>query len=61
MSNIWQGFNAIKSGKCDTAIVGACNLQSLALPTMQIKDMGLLSLDGLTRCFDDSGTMNEWL
>lgn len=55
MSTLYQGWNAIKSGKSDTAIVGVCSLQNIALPTIQLKDFGVLSPDGITRSFDDSG------
>ncbi|KAK6636857.1 hypothetical protein RUM43_010521 [Polyplax serrata] len=58
MSTLYQGWNAIKSGKSDTAIVGVCSLQNIALPTIQLKDFGVLSPDGITRSFDDSA--NGW-
>lgn len=56
ITNLHLGWNAIKTGKCDTAIVGVAQLQSHALLTIQVNDFGVLSPDGMTRSFDDSGT-----
>lgn len=50
-----QAFEDMRLGRCDSAIVGGCNL--ILNPTMflQYKRLGLLSPDGMCKAFDESG------
>lgn len=57
--NIQNGWEAIKKGRCDTAIVSTANIQSNAEITIQLNDMGFLSPNGICNSFDDSGLYNN--
>lgn len=48
-------YNAIKTGQCDSVIVGTANLAIHAEFQFIYNDMGLLSPDGKTRAFDANG------
>ncbi|KAL0276311.1 UNVERIFIED_CONTAM: hypothetical protein PYX00_003906 [Menopon gallinae] len=52
--NIQNAWQAIKKGRCDTAIVSTANIQSNAEITIQLNDMGFLSPNGICSSFDDS-------
>lgn len=50
-----QAFEDMRSGKCDSAIVGGCNLILNPALSLQFKQLGLLSDDGMCKAFDESG------
>ncbi|PZC84556.1 hypothetical protein B5X24_HaOG204586 [Helicoverpa armigera] len=45
-------YKSMKSGECDAAIVGGCNLGVHPTLTLNMRRAGLLCLDGKTKCFD---------
>ncbi|KAJ0175960.1 hypothetical protein K1T71_008134 [Dendrolimus kikuchii] len=49
---------AIRTGDCDAAIVGACNCCINPFPSISMKRLGFLSLDGKTKCFTETGDGN---
>lgn len=48
-------FYAIKTGQCDSVIVGAANLAQHDEFQHMYNEMGLISLDGSTKAFDANG------
>ncbi|KAF7995900.1 hypothetical protein HCN44_007007 [Aphidius gifuensis] len=48
-----QAYRAIRSGQCEAAIVGGCNLCLLPNTTLQFKRLGVLSRDGRCKSFDE--------
>ncbi|XP_045453921.1 fatty acid synthase-like [Melitaea cinxia] len=48
-------FKSIRSGKCDAAIVGGANLCLHPHMSLQFSKMGILSPDGRSKSFDNSG------
>ncbi|KAJ0175962.1 hypothetical protein K1T71_008136 [Dendrolimus kikuchii] len=49
---------AIRTGDCDAAIVGACTCCINPFPSISMKRLGYLSLDGKTKCFTETGDGN---
>ncbi|KAJ8720391.1 hypothetical protein PYW07_012434 [Mythimna separata] len=45
-------YNSMKSGECDAAIVGGCNLGVHPYLSLNLRRAGMLCLDGKTKCFD---------
>nr|XP_049700707.1 fatty acid synthase [Helicoverpa armigera] len=45
-------YKSMKTGECDAAIVGGCNLGVHPTLTLNMRRAGLLCLDGKTKCFD---------
>ena len=50
-----QALHSIRTGKCDSAIVGGCNLCLRPSCTLQFQKLGMLSPDGACKAFDASG------
>ncbi|KAF9803767.1 hypothetical protein SFRURICE_012066, partial [Spodoptera frugiperda] len=48
-------YNSIKSGECDSAIIGGCNFGLHPTLAANLRRAGLLCLDGKTKCFDKNG------
>lgn len=55
MEVIRMAYEAIKTGQCESVIVGTANLALNAEFQWLYTDMGLLSPDGSTRAFDVDG------
>jgi fatty acid synthase len=49
-------FSAIRSGECDSALVGGTNLLLHPYTTLQFARLGVLSSDGYCRPFDKDGS-----
>ncbi|XP_043668271.1 fatty acid synthase-like [Vespula pensylvanica] len=49
-----HAYKAICSGKCDYAIVGGSNLCLHPYVSLQFSRLGVLALDGYSRCFDEN-------
>ncbi|XP_047360366.1 fatty acid synthase-like [Vespa velutina] len=50
-----QAISSIKSGECDSAIVGGCNLLLKPTSSLQFHRLNMLSLDGMCKAFDADG------
>lgn len=50
-----QAYRSIRSGKCDSAIVGGANLCLHPYVSLQFARLGVLGMDGACKSFDDSG------
>lgn len=50
-----QGFQAIKTGVCDAVVIGATNLTMNIYPHYLYSQLELVSPDGKTRPFEDTG------
>lgn len=50
-----QAVNAIKTGQCDSAIVGGVNLLLKPTSSLQFHRLSMLSPDGMCKAFDSSG------
>ncbi|XP_063979711.1 fatty acid synthase [Diachasmimorpha longicaudata] len=50
-----QAILAIRSGQCDAAIVGGCNLVLMPTTSLQFHNLNMLSEDGTCRAFDAAG------
>ncbi|XP_066156912.1 fatty acid synthase [Euwallacea fornicatus] len=50
-----QAINAIKTGQCDSAIVGGVNLLLKPTSSLQFHRLSMLSPDGMCKAFDASG------
>ncbi|XP_046964244.1 fatty acid synthase-like [Vanessa cardui] len=48
-----HAYTAIREGRCDTAIVGGCNLCLHPYVSLQFSRLGVLSADGRCKCFDN--------
>nr|QNU13192.1 fatty acid synthase 1 [Locusta migratoria] len=48
-------YQFIRTGKCDAAIVAGANLCLHEFSTAQFANLGVLSVDGICRSFDDAG------
>jgi len=53
-----NGYEAIRSGQCEAAIVGGVHLNSKPTESLHLHKLGLLSQDGVCRVFDNSGESN---
>ncbi|XP_015126151.1 fatty acid synthase [Diachasma alloeum] len=51
-----QAILAMRSGQCDAAIVGGCNLVLMPTTSLQFHHLSMLSKDGTCRAFDASGS-----
>ncbi|XP_033218585.1 fatty acid synthase-like [Belonocnema kinseyi] len=49
-----QGYKAIKEGRAESAIIGACNVVLHPHMSLQLFMLGLLSPDGVTKSFDNA-------
>lgn len=52
-----QAVIAMRSGQCDSAIVGGCNVLMKPTASLQFHKLSMLSKDGCCKAFDASG---EW-
>lgn len=50
-----QAISSIRSGECDSAIVGGCNLLLKPTSSLQFHRLNMLSLDGMCKAFDADG------
>ncbi|KAF7272913.1 hypothetical protein GWI33_014349 [Rhynchophorus ferrugineus] len=50
-----HAYRAIRSGECDRAIVGGVNLCLSPMVSLQFARLGVLSIDGSCKAFDNSG------
>lgn len=50
-----QAFEDMRSGRCDSAIVGGCNIILNPNMFLQLKRLGMLSAEGMCKAFDESG------
>lgn len=50
-----QAISAIRSGECDSAIVGGCNLLLKPTTSLQFHRLSMLSPDGMCKAFDATG------
>ncbi|KZC13477.1 PREDICTED: fatty acid synthase [Dufourea novaeangliae] len=50
-----QAISAIRSGECDAAIVGGCNLLLKPIASLEFHRLGMLSPDGMCKAFDADG------
>ncbi|XP_063218658.1 fatty acid synthase-like [Bacillus rossius redtenbacheri] len=48
-----HAYKSIRNGHCDAAIVGGCNLCLHPFVTLQFSRLGVLSMDGVCRSFDN--------
>ncbi|CAH1394198.1 unnamed protein product, partial [Nezara viridula] len=53
MYAVEQGYNAIREGYCDSAIVGGCTLCLHPYVSLQFARLGVLSSDGKCKVFDE--------
>lgn len=53
--NVTNGWDAIKKGRTDIAIVSTANIQSCPEISIQINDLCVLNQDGKCKVFDNSG------
>lgn len=56
---IKQGYEAIATGECDSALVGVSNLTMNICPQYMMKQAGFTSSDGETRVFDENGMFQK--
>ncbi|GLV38468.1 Fatty acid synthase 3 [Carabus blaptoides fortunei] len=54
MFAIEQAYRAIRTGDCDAAIVGGCNLCLHPHVSLQFARLGVLNKDGKCKCFDEA-------
>lgn len=52
-------FDAIRTGQCESVIIGTANLAFNSEYQWLYSDMGLISPDGSTRAFDANGKLNR--
>lgn len=50
-----QAFEDMRSGRCDSAIVGGCSLILNPNMFLQLKRLGMLSSEGMCKTFDETG------
>lgn len=50
-----HAYNAIKSGMCESVIVGGATLCLLKEIVIACNPLGILSPEGRCKCFDESG------
>lgn len=50
-----QGYKAIRTGQCNSAVVAACNLCLHPYVSLQFSRLGVLSMDGKCKVFDEAG------
>lgn len=50
-----QAYRALRSGKCESAIVGGANLCLHPYVSLQFARLGVLGMDGACKSFDDAG------
>ncbi|KAF7386952.1 hypothetical protein HZH66_011404 [Vespula vulgaris] len=50
-----QAISSMRSGECDSAIVGGCNLLLKPTSSLQFHRLNMLSLDGMCKAFDADG------
>jgi acyl transferase domain-containing protein len=58
--NLQQACKAIRDGECDAALVVAANIARFSETCYALKELGLLSKDTTTRCFDENGELTRW-
>jgi len=56
LTAIEHAYRAIRSGLCDSAIVGSCNLCLHPYVSLNFFRLGVLSSQGACRSFDSDGT-----
>uniref|UniRef100_T1H7Z0 Carrier domain-containing protein n=1 Tax=Rhodnius prolixus TaxID=13249 RepID=T1H7Z0_RHOPR len=49
-----QGYKAIRTGQCNSAVVAACNLCLHPYVSLQFSRLGVLSMDGKCKVFDEA-------
>lgn len=50
-----QAFEDMRSGRCESAIVGGCSLILKPTMVLQFNRLGMLSIDGMCKAFDETG------
>lgn len=50
-----QAYRSIRTGKCESAIVGGANLCLHPYVSLQFARLGVLGMDGACKSFDDAG------
>ena len=53
-------LSAIREGRCDRAIVGACNLLLKPETSLQFMKLKMLAPDGTCKSFDSSGMTDRY-
>lgn len=53
-----QALTAIRTGQCDAAIVGGCNLLLKPTSSLQFHKLSMLSPQGMCKAFDASGMIS---